>query len=421
MDSDPANPADEPDEANRTDSAYTTGQTNPDEPAVRGPDTSPMLQFDNVSKNYGTTLAVDGFDLTVARGEFICLIGPSGCGKTTTLKMVNRLVEPSGGAIYVEGKDIMSQDVVQLRRGIGYVIQQIGLFPHMTISENISLVTQLNGWPAEKRERRAAELLELVELDPEEYGDRYPRELSGGQQQRVGVLRALAAEPELILMDEPFGALDPITRESLQDELKRLHDKLQKTIVFVTHDMDEALKLADRIVLMKDGHIVQVGTPDELLREPANEFVESFLGSERRASATEYIAVDDLMKRRVVTARPTMGLAEGVRRMRRERVDSLIIVDDDKLLVGTVTARAIQQSRETARTMEELVDATYPFAEIGASADEVLQRMFVEQLDFMPVVNETGEVQGIITRASLVDLLSKSDWPQTGTPEEVSW
>lgn len=379
-----------------------------------------MVQFEHVSKTYGGgTKAVDDLNLTVARGEFICLIGPSGSGKTTSLKMVNRLIEPSEGVIYVDGNDVMKQDVVELRRGIGYVIQQIGLFPHMTIGDNIALVTTLKGWPKARRDERVAELLEMVELDPGVYADRYPRELSGGQQQRVGVLRALAAEPDLILMDEPFGALDPITRDSLQDELKRLHHRLQKTILFVTHDMDEALKLADRIVLMKDGRLVQVGSPDELLRRPADEFVASFIGAERRGAATEHVTVGELSKRRVITARPSMGLAEAVRRMRTERVDSLVIVDGDDKLLGTVTARAIQEARGRAQTLEELIDAMHPFAEPGASATEALQRMFIDQLDYMPVVDDEGRVVGIITRTSLVDLLSESDWPRTGTPAEA--
>lgn len=381
----------------------------------------PMVQFDDVSKVYGGgARAVDGIHLDVARGEFICLIGPSGCGKTTTLKMVNRLVEPSEGTIFVDGEDIMAQDPVRLRRGIGYVIQQIGLFPHMTIADNIAIVAQLQGWSKQARRERALELLELVGLEPGTYADRYPRELSGGQQQRVGVLRALAVEPDLILMDEPFGALDPITRDALQDELIRLHDKLKKTILFVTHDMDEALKMADRIVLMKAGRIVQAAPPDELLRNPMDDFVASFIGAHRRQDAADLVTVADLMSRRVVTAKPKMGLAEAVRRMGRERVDSLVIVDDDGVLQGMVTALAIKQSKE-ADTLAELVDAAHPFAEPGASAGEVLQRMFIDRLDYMPVIDDGGHVLGIITRTSLVDLLSKTDWTRTGTPEEEDW
>lgn len=220
-----------------------------------------MLKLEQVSKVYkGGKKAVNSIDLDIAKGEFICFIGPSGCGKTTTMKMINRLIEPSSGRIFIDGENIMEQDPVELRRKIGYVIQQIGLFPHMTIQQNISLVPKLLKWPEEKRKERARELLKLVDMGPE-YLDRYPHELSGGQQQRIGVLRALAAEPPLILMDEPFGALDPITRDSLQEEFKKLQRTLNKTIVFVTHDMDEAIKLADRIVILKAGEIVQVGTP----------------------------------------------------------------------------------------------------------------------------------------------------------------
>jgi osmoprotectant transport system ATP-binding protein len=245
-----------------------------------------MIQFKGVVKSYSNqATVVKNLDLTVNKGEFVCLIGPSGCGKTTTLKMVNRLIEPSKGTISIYGKDIMQQDPVQLRRGIGYVVQQIGLFPHMTISDNIALVPKLLGWSAEDRNKRVDELLPLVGLDPDYYRNRYPRELSGGQQQRVGVIRALAAQPELILMDEPFGAWDPITRDSLQYELKRLQSNLKKTIVFVTHDMDEAMKLADRIILMKDGIVLQDGTPQEFYNRPANDFVKEFIGKNKRHQA----------------------------------------------------------------------------------------------------------------------------------------
>lgn len=227
-----------------------------------------LLTLENVSKTYkGGKKAVNNVNLKIAKGEFICFIGPSGCGKTTTMKMINRLIEPSAGKIFIDGENIMDQDPVELRRKIGYVIQQIGLFPHMTIQQNISLVPKLLKWPEQQRKERARELLKLVDMGPE-YVDRYPHELSGGQQQRIGVLRALAAEPPLILMDEPFGALDPITRDSLQEEFKKLQKTLHKTIVFVTHDMDEAIKLADRIVILKAGEIVQVGTPDDILRNP---------------------------------------------------------------------------------------------------------------------------------------------------------
>ncbi|MFO7171862.1 MAG: betaine/proline/choline family ABC transporter ATP-binding protein [Bacillota bacterium] len=375
-----------------------------------------MIRFEEVTKEYPDgTRAVKNLNLEIRKGEFVCLIGPSGCGKTTTLKMVNRLVEPTRGTIYVDGQDIMKVDPVHLRRRIGYVIQQIGLFPHMTIEENIALVPRLLGWDRERCRRRVEELLPLVGLDPDQYRHRYPRELSGGQQQRVGVLRALAAEPDLILMDEPFGALDPITREALQDELKKLQAKLHKTILFVTHDMDEALKLADRIVLMKDGEVVQDGSPEDLLRHPANDFVAAFIGRERMAQAVGATPVEELMIRRPVTAGPSKGLAEAVQLMRQKRVDSVVVVDEDNRLLGVVTARQIQQHRDRARTLGEIMSGEPACVEVGAPVTEALQRMFVERLDHLPVVDRERRLVGLITRTTLVDLLSREGWPN-GSP-----
>jgi osmoprotectant transport system ATP-binding protein len=223
-----------------------------------------LIQFENVSKHYGNNVVVDRLNLDVEQGNLVTLIGASGCGKTTTLKMVNRIIEPTSGKIVVNGENVLKQDPVQLRRGIGYVIQQIGLFPNMTISENITVVGQLLGWSKSRMLSRAEELLSLVDMEPATYMNRYPNELSGGQQQRIGVLRALAADPEIILMDEPFGALDPITRDQLQNEFKTLQTQLHKTILFVTHDMDEALKMADTIVLMRDGKLVQAASPEDI-------------------------------------------------------------------------------------------------------------------------------------------------------------
>ena len=315
-----------------------------------------MVRFENVSKVYPDgTKAVQELNLHIARGEFVCLIGPSGCGKTTTMKMINRLHEATSGKIYVDGRDISTVNPVELRRNIGYVIQQVGLFPHLTIAQNIELVPRLLGWDRARRDRRVDELLEMVGLDPAVYRDRYPRELSGGQQQRVGVLRALAAEPDLILMDEPFGALDPITRETLQDELKRLQAKLKKTVVFVTHDMDEALKLADRIVVMKEGRIHQVASPEELLRNPKDEFVEQFVGRHRMVAPAESLTVGEIMIQDPVSARPDYGLAEAVATMRKRRVNSVLVVDEDGKLLGLVTARAIERGMARHRTLGEIM------------------------------------------------------------------
>ena len=240
-----------------------------------------MIVLENLRKQFaGAAAAVDCLSLTVARGEICVLIGPSGCGKTTTMRMINRMIEPDEGRVLIDGRDIAGIDAVQLRRGIGYVIQQVGLFPHQTLAENIATVPRLLGWTPARIAQRVDELLALVHMHPRDR-DRYPRELSGGQKQRVGVARALAADPPLLLMDEPFGALDPLTRTALQDEFLRLLRELSKTIVFVTHDIDEALKLGSRIAVLRAGRLVQYDTPTRLLAQPVDAFVESFVGTDR--------------------------------------------------------------------------------------------------------------------------------------------
>ncbi|ANU24370.1 ABC transporter ATP-binding protein [Planococcus donghaensis] len=241
-----------------------------------------MIRFENITKRFPDgTEALKDISLVLPTHQLTAIIGPSGCGKTTMMKMINKLEKPTEGSIYIDEKPINDMDEVQLRRSIGYVIQRIGLFPHMTISDNVALVPKLLEWSKEKKEERVRELLQLVGLDPEVYMDRYPLELSGGQQQRVGVVRALAGDPNIVLMDEPFSALDPISREQLQDELRNLQQTINKTIVFVTHDMDEALKIADTIVVMRAGKVEQVGTPQQLIDNPANDFVRNFIGIER--------------------------------------------------------------------------------------------------------------------------------------------
>ena len=242
-----------------------------------------MIEYEKINKSYQTgSYAVLDFNLSIAQGELLAIIGPSGCGKTTVLKMLNRLTEPTGGQILLHGQDIRALDPIALRRRMGYVIQQVGLFPHMNVEENITVVPDILGWPATKKHSRAIELLDLIDMNPPEFLHRYPHQLSGGQQQRIGVLRALAADPEVILMDEPFGAVDPLTRTKLQQELKTLHSRLHKTILLVTHDIDEAFRLADRILLMREGRIVQLGTPSDLLESPAAPFVSEYIGATQR-------------------------------------------------------------------------------------------------------------------------------------------
>ncbi|EUJ26045.1 Carnitine transport ATP-binding protein OpuCA [Listeria cornellensis FSL F6-0969] len=367
-----------------------------------------MSMFQKIYK--GGKTAVNDLNLDIDRGEFICFIGPSGCGKTTTMKMINRLIEPTNGQIFINDKDIMKEDPVKLRRSIGYVIQQIGLMPHMTIRENIVLVPKLLKWSEEKKNERALELIKLVDL-PEEYLDRYPYELSGGQQQRIGVLRALAAEQNLILMDEPFGALDPITRDSLQEEFKNLQRELGKTIIFVTHDMDEAIKLADRIVIMRGGEIVQFDTPDEILRNPADKFVEDFIGKDRLIEARPNVTnVEQIMNNTPVSITADKSLQAAIQLMKERRVDTLLVTDDQNVLKGIIDVEAIEHNRRTATSVVDILDKNVFYVRKDALLRDTMQRILKRGFKYVPVVDEKNRLVGIVTRASLVDIVYDSIW-----------
>ena len=275
-----------------------------------------MIQFEHVSKVFGKNQILKDVNFTIDQGNFVTIIGASGCGKTTTLKMINRLIKPTTGEIYIGGENIRDKDILQLRRSMGYVIQQTGLFSHMTIRENIEIIPRLSKADPERTRTRTLELMDLVGMDPDQYLDRYPTELSGGQQQRIGVARAFAMDPEIILMDEPFSALDPITRTQLQDELLGLQEELHKTIVFVTHDMDEAVKIADKICVMDKGKILQYDEPEQLLKNPCNEFVAQFVGKNRIWSSPEFIKARDIMIDRPICCPPELNLRKAVERMR---------------------------------------------------------------------------------------------------------
>lgn len=368
-----------------------------------------MIRFEDVSMSYGEHEVIKNLNLHIKEGQLAVLIGPSGCGKTTTLQLINRLLLPTSGKIYIGGKDISTVDAVQLRRNVGYVIQEIGLFPHMTIKQNIEIVPKLLKWSEKQREERSAELLKLVGMD-ESYLSRYPAKLSGGQQQRIGLLRALAAEPPIILMDEPFGALDPITRETLQDEILSLQKKLHKTIVFVTHDMDEAIKIADIIVLMKDGVVLQVASPKDLLSAPANEYVEQFIGK-HRIYGNKVDTVRDVMSENVVCVQPEMSLVESVALMGRKRVPTLFVVDERKWLLGQISIEDIREHRHNSEVpVRDILHKEIIPVRPDDSANDVFDLMMREHLDVLPVVDENRIVLGVVTHSSMVKSLAGVVW-----------
>lgn len=370
-----------------------------------------MLKFEDVSMSYdGAHEVLKNVSLEIPEGRLAVLIGPSGCGKTTMLQLINRLINPASGKISINGVDIRSIDPVELRRGIGYVIQEIGLFPHMTIEQNIETVPRLLKWPEEKRRKRTRELLQLVDMD-EQYLKRYPSSLSGGQQQRIGLLRALAAEPPIILMDEPFGALDPITREALQDEIKRLQSKLKKTIVFVTHDMDEAIKLADIIILMKDGAVVQIASPEELLSDPANEFVEHFIGKHRLYNG-RIDTVQDVMHADPLTVSLDMGLAQSIALMEHRRVSSLLVVDGEGRLLGSVGIEEITKAAKPGLSIRELAIKPMPRVLRSAPAKDAFDLLVGQRLDVLAVVDQDGHVEGVVTKTSMVKSLAHAVWKE---------
>lgn len=377
----------------------------------------PMVEFKNVSKIYpGGKVAVENINLRIERGEFVCFIGTSGGGKTTTLRMINGMLIPTGGDITVDGKNIHDIDPIELRRSIGYVIQNIGLMPHMTIRDNITLVPKLLKWPKEKRDARAKELIKMVEL-PEEFLDRYPSELSGGQQQRIGVIRALAADQQIILMDEPFGALDPLTREALQRLVKRLQQQMGRTIIMVTHDMDEAIRLADRIVIMDQGHIIQNASPDDVLTHPANKFVANLIGPERlRQAKVNHLTAAEIMRPNPIKIHAQQNLGDALNQMHQYHVDSLMVVDDEDHLTGILDLKTLRNQQQ----QQLIIDDMKHVVPVKIREDERLQ-MITEPLlernwEYVPVVDEQNHLKGIITRSALVDVIYDAVWGTTENP-----
>ena len=369
-----------------------------------------MLRFEHVSLSYGSQKIIDDISFEIAEGQMAVLIGSSGCGKPTTLKMINRLIEPTSGKIYINGKDIAAQDRVELRRHIGYVIQQIGLFPNMTVAQNICVVPNLLKYSKEACDKIVHELLELVNLPYEQYAHKYPSEMSGGQQQRIGILRALAASPPIVLMDEPFSALDPMTRRTLQQEVRSLQQKLNKTFVFVTHDMEEALDLADVIIFMDHGRIVQMAPPEEMLARPASGLIQDFLGKFINTPSHKALTAADFMRTGVYTVSLHRGTNECVRKMQRYNVDTLIVVDDAGRYAGTVSIADIRLNGHVVTDIAPLVRAATPTVHSGDDAKGCFEQLISSGASYLVVLGEAEQVEGIITKTSMASAMAEQLW-----------
>ncbi len=381
-----------------------------------------MIELDQLTKTFSQkdgqpVRAVDSVSLTVPEGEICVFLGPSGCGKTTTLKMINRLIEPTSGRVLIDGEDTNGLNEVDLRRRIGYVIQQIGLFPNMTIEENITVVPRLLGWDKKRCRERATELMSMVALDPKLYLKRYPRELSGGQQQRIGVVRALAADPPVLLMDEPFGAVDPINRETIQNEFFQMQRQLKKTVIMVSHDIDEAIKLGDRVAVFRRGKLVQYDHPDTLLAHPRDEFVGQFVGQDSTLKRLLLVKAGDAATQPPV-ASPDTSLADAFTIMDENDSRYLTVLDGAQRPLGFVARRA---ARGAAGTCGERL-TEFPATVSGEdNLRIVLSKMYQYRSSWMPVLDPDGAYVGEVTQDSIADYLSSGrSRQQTGQPPKIA-
>ncbi|MEV4902451.1 ABC transporter ATP-binding protein [Citricoccus sp. NPDC055426] len=365
-----------------------------------------MIRLEGLTKRFpgAQRNAVDGLSMDIRKGEIVVLVGPSGCGKTTTMKMINRIIEPSSGRIVLGGEDVTTTNPDRLRRRIGYVIQQIGLFPHITIGENVATVPKLLGWDAARVRARVDELLATVNMDPEEYRDRFPRQLSGGQQQRVGVARALGGDPEVMLMDEPFGAIDPITRDRLQNEFLRLQAEVRKTIVFVTHDIDEAIKMGDRIAILQEGsRIAQYDTPEKILTAPANDFVRDFIGGGASLKRLSLSRVRDIE----LAAWPTVSAADSTdqahRVLRESDRSSVLVLDTEGRPARWVGADDLR--RGTGQPLDQIGTRPQAVIEPRATLNDALNELISARNAVSIVVDEDGRFLGVVDIEQINDAI----------------
>jgi len=372
-----------------------------------------MIRLEDLTKRFKTPgadiVAADRVNMEVPTGEICILLGPSGCGKTTALKMINRLIPPTSGKIYIDGRDTSGLDDIELRRNIGYVIQQIGLFPNMTVEENICVVPRLLGWDIRKARQRAAELLDLVGLDPRQFLRRYPKELSGGQQQRVGVIRALAADPPVMLMDEPFGAIDPINREIIQDEFLKMQAELKKTIMFVSHDIDEAVKMGDKIAIFRAGRIEQYDSPDMILAHPANAFVADFVGADRTLKRLRLLTAEAVATADAPVTSRSAKVADALQQMTAAGARRAVVIDGDHRPVGFVTAEEMSGAAGAVRDFAHPLPATVP---LRADLRAVVSEMFAHDTMWLACTDDRGRFAGIITQPDVTAALRATYGPE---------
>ncbi|KPQ25438.1 MULTISPECIES: ABC transporter ATP-binding protein [unclassified Halomonas] len=366
-----------------------------------------MIRLESLTKVFdtpkGAVVAADHIDMEVPEGDICVLLGPSGCGKTTTLKMINRIVKPTSGKVFINGDDTTGLDTQTLRRNIGYVIQQIGLFPNMTIEENITIVPKLLGWDKAKYKARAREMMAMIALEPDAFLKRFPSELSGGQQQRIGVARALAADPPVMLMDEPFGAIDPINRAVIQDEFLKMQQELNKTIMFVSHDIDEAIKMGDRVAVFREGQLVQYSTPDDLLAAPKNAFVESFLGEDRALKRLNLVKVREIVTDEIGTVTPGDTLETALAKIDNYGYQNAILMINDRKQPAGIISRSI--ARTTKGYCRDHFQAVPAVVGLDDDLRKAASLMFAHDQTWLPCVNEEGTVCGQITQRAMTSHL----------------
>ncbi len=385
----------------------TTQPSTPETDTETGRSFGQRILLENVTKRYGgqADAAVDDVTIEIPAGEIVMLVGPSGCGKTTTMKMINRLIEPTSGKIFIGDEDVTHRNADDLRRHIGYVIQGAGLFPHYTVAENIAIVPRLLGWKKDRIAARVDELLELVNLEPAQYRDRYPRELSGGQQQRIGVARALAADPPVLLMDEPFGAVDPITRQRLQDELLRLQEELRKTIVFVTHDFDEAVKLGDRIAILDVGsRIVQYDTPEAILAAPASDFVEGFVGHGAALKQLTLTRVRDVELHEAAVAQVGGDATAAIQDARAKGREWVIVLDDQQRPQRWVSVKELERAGSLTGISR---DRDLEVVSTASTLNDALDEMLTSSHGVVVVTGRRNSYQGVVRVETIMQAMQQ--------------